>query len=162
MNNIPTLPHFVITSLPLNEAELQQWGKALAGHLQTADIVLLQGDLGAGKTTLARALVQGLCGATTIVPSPTFTLVQTYQSSRGMVFHFDLYRLPANQPQQIYELGWDDALLDGISLVEWPERLGVLAPKHALMLDLTPTTCGQYRTITASGNLNWQAKVPKF
>lgn len=154
------MPHFVTTSLPLNEAELQAWGQQLANNLQTGDVLLLQGDLGAGKSTLARAIIQSMCGANTVVPSPTFTLVQTYASSRGTVFHFDLYRLPPDQPRQIYELGWDDALLDGISLVEWPERLGPLVPRHALLLELTPTLDGLARSITASGSLDWQEKLP--
>ncbi len=102
----------------------------LAAGLGRGDVILLQGALGVGKTVFARALIRALADDPALeVPSPTYTLVQTYDTLRGQVWHFDLYRL--EQPEDVFELGWDDACAEGIVLVEWPERLGGLTlPKH--------------------------------
>jgi tRNA threonylcarbamoyladenosine biosynthesis protein TsaE len=117
-------------SMPLpNEVATEQLGATLALRLKTGDVVGLKGDLGAGKTTLARAIIRaGANDPDLIVPSPTFTLVEVYETPRGAYWHFDLYRLEA--AEQVYELGWEEALAEGIVLVEWPERLGGLLPKH--------------------------------
>lgn len=115
-------------SLP-DEAATEQLGATLAARLETGDVIGLKGDLGVGKTTLARAIVRAACGdPAMIVPSPTFTLVEVYETPRGSFWHFDLYRLEA--PEQVFELGWEEALAEGIAIVEWPERLGPLLPKH--------------------------------
>jgi tRNA threonylcarbamoyladenosine biosynthesis protein TsaE len=104
-------------------------GATLAARLHPGDVVGLQGELGSGKTTLARAILRAAAGdPELIVPSPTFTLVEVYETPRGTFWHFDLYRLDA--PQQVFELGWEDALAEGIVLIEWPQRLGNLLPKH--------------------------------
>ena len=93
------------------------------------DVVGLYGELGSGKTTLARAILRAASGKPDlIVPSPTFTLVEVYETERGTFWHFDLYRLEASE--QVYELGWEDALVEGIVLIEWPQRLGAPLPKH--------------------------------
>ena len=117
-------------SLPLpDEAATERLGAALAGRLRPRDVVALVGGLGAGKTTLARAILRAASGEPAlIVPSPTFTLVEVYDTPRGVFWHFDLYRL--EQPEQVFELGWEEALAQGISIIEWPERLGPLLPKH--------------------------------
>lgn len=115
-------------SLP-DERATEQLGATLAARLKPGDVVGLKGDLGAGKTTLARAIVRAACGDPgMVVPSPTFTLVEVYETPRGSFWHFDLYRLEA--PEQVFELGWEEALAEGISIVEWPERLGLLLPRH--------------------------------
>ena len=115
-------------SLP-DERATEALGATLATRLKLNDVVGLKGDLGAGKTTLARAIIRAAAeDPALIVPSPTFTLVEVYETWRGAFWHFDLYRLEA--PEQVYELGWEEALADGIVLVEWPERLGRLLPKH--------------------------------
>ena len=115
-------------SLP-DERATEALGATLAGRLRIGDVVGLKGDLGAGKTTLARAIIRAAAGdRELIVPSPTFTLVEVYETPRGSFWHFDLYRLEA--AEQVYELGWEEALAEGIALVEWPERLGKLLPKH--------------------------------
>ena len=87
---------------------------------------LLYGDLGAGKSVFCRSFIRTLAGKDIDVPSPTFTLVQTYELSDMIIWHFDLYRI--EQPDEVYELGWEEAVSDGISLVEWPERLGNIVP----------------------------------
>ncbi|GCE80289.1 tRNA (adenosine(37)-N6)-threonylcarbamoyltransferase complex ATPase subunit type 1 TsaE [Komagataeibacter oboediens] len=115
-------------------------GHALAGVLRAGDCVLLEGDLGAGKTTLARALLRGLCGDGDMeVPSPSYTLVQVYDAPVAEVAHFDLWRLDG--PEGLYELGWDDAR-EGIVVVEWPQRLGALTPPDALRITLAPDAVG--------------------
>ncbi len=115
-------------SLP-DETATEQLGATLALRLRPRDVLGLTGDLGSGKTTLARAILRAASGdPELVVPSPTFTLVEVYETKLGTFWHFDLYRLEA--PEQVFELGWEDALAEGIVLVEWPERLGPLMPKH--------------------------------
>jgi tRNA threonylcarbamoyladenosine biosynthesis protein TsaE len=115
-------------SLP-DERATDEFGATLAARLRIGDVVGLKGDLGAGKTTLARAILRAAAeDARLIVPSPTFTLVEIYETPRGTFWHFDLYRLET--PEQVFELGWEEALAGGISIIEWPERLGPLLPRH--------------------------------
>ena len=123
-------------SLPLpDEAATERLGSALAGRLRARDVVALEGGLGAGKTTLVRAILRAAAGdATLVVPSPTFTLVEVYDTPKGVFWHFDLYRL--EEAQQVFELGWEEARADGIVLVEWAERLGMLLPEKRLTVTL--------------------------
>ena len=115
-------------SLP-DEHATDQLGAALAARLRIGDVVGLKGELGTGKTTLARAILRAAAeDARLIVPSPTFTLVEVYETPRGSFWHFDLYRLET--PEQVFELGWEEALAEGISIIEWPDRLGPLLPRH--------------------------------
>ncbi len=116
-----------------DEAATETLARILIPQLKMGDAVLLQGDLGAGKTSLARALIRGFCGPETEVPSPTFTLMQLYDAPRFTIAHFDLYRL--SEPEDIIELGWHSAR-EGLVLVEWPERLGILRPLQALTISL--------------------------
>jgi tRNA threonylcarbamoyladenosine biosynthesis protein TsaE len=102
-----------------DETATAELGARIARGLEPGDAVLLKGELGAGKTTLARAILRAL-GVEGYVPSPTFTLVQAYQAEELPVFHYDLYRV--ENPRELSELGIDDALEDGAVLVEWPER----------------------------------------
>lgn len=108
----------------------------IAGALRPGDCLLLEGPIGAGKSHFARSLIQSLLGYAEDVPSPTFTLVQTYDTPAGEVWHSDLYRLTALE--EIEELGLTEAFEDAICLVEWPDRLAELAPAGALSLLLTP------------------------
>jgi tRNA threonylcarbamoyladenosine biosynthesis protein TsaE len=120
-----------------SEAETARFAAALAPQLRQGDIILLHGDLGAGKTTFARALIRALTGEAALeVPSPTFTLVQTYDTPLGDLWHFDLYRL--KNSDEIYEVGWEEALGGGLILLEWPERLGALLPPVRLDIRLSP------------------------
>lgn len=114
-----------------DEAATGRLAARVGGLLRAGDTVALWGDLGAGKTAFARALVRATGGdPDEDVPSPTFTLVQTYERPFGTLWHFDLYRLTA--PDEVLELGWDEARADGVCLVEWPERLGALLPAERL------------------------------
>ncbi len=106
----------------------------IAAHARRGDAILLDGPLGAGKSAFARAFLRAATGDPDLdVPSPTFTLVQTYDTPLGPVHHFDLWRLDG--PTALAELGWDEAL-DDIVLVEWPDRLGPLRPDTALTIHL--------------------------
>lgn len=118
-------PHWAVQArLHLrDEADTTALAQRLAPCLLQGDIVLLQGDLGSGKTHFARALIRarlGEHGAATEIPSPSFTLVQTYDAPDGALWHADLYRL--SDPQEVLELGLDAAFDDAICLIEWPER----------------------------------------
>ena len=109
-------------------------GARVAALLAPGDAVLLKGDLGSGKTTLARAILTAL-GVAEAVPSPTFTLVQTYDTPRLAVSHYDLYRL--KRAAEMDELGLDEALEDGAALIEWPERAEDRLPPDALTIHLS-------------------------
>jgi len=128
----------------------QSLGAQIATGLQRGDCVALYGDLGAGKTTLARAVLRAL-GVVEAVPSPTFTLVQTYETPRLVVHHFDLYRLES--PEEILELGLDDALAEGAALVEWPENAGRYLPDDALCVTLSGGC--DTRFVTLDGPASW-------
>ncbi len=117
-----------------DEAATLALGRRLAAACRPGDVIALFGDLGAGKTTLARALIQALAGADTEVPSPTYTLVQTYQSDRFDIWHFDLYRI--EEPDEIRELGMEETV-DGLMLIEWPEKLGPHLPARRLEVRLS-------------------------
>lgn len=120
-----------------SEAATNQLGEDLALTLKRGDLVRLCGDLGAGKSLLARAIIRAACDDDDLeVPSPTFTLVQNYESSGpcGTISHFDLYRL--NAPEEVEELGLYDALDEGIALIEWPERAGKFLPENGLSITL--------------------------
>ncbi len=120
----------------------------IAALVRPGDTILLEGDLGAGKTAFARALLRAASADPALeVPSPTFTLVQSYATSIGTVHHSDLWRLDG--PRGLGELGWDEAR-DGIVLVEWPDRLGALRPVDALTVALQATGA-ESRRATLSG-----------
>src|SRR4051812_641078 len=122
-------------------------GRAIAGGLDRGDAVALWGDLGAGKTTLARAILQAL-GVKEDVPSPTFTIVQNYDTDPAIA-HYDLYRLKS--PREMAELGFEDALDQGAVLVEWPERAPEALPPEALHVRLALRETGRLARITGPG-----------
>jgi tRNA threonylcarbamoyladenosine biosynthesis protein TsaE len=123
----------LILSLP-GEADTAALGARLAAAARPGDCLLLSGGVGAGKSTLARAFIRARCGAGEEVPSPTFTLVQVYEDGKTEIWHADLYRL--SHPDEVWELGLDEAFQNAICLVEWPDRLGGHLPAGAMHLDL--------------------------
>ena len=137
------------------ESATQALAERLAAVLRPGDAILLGGPIGAGKTTLVRAVLRAAVGDPALdVPSPTFTLVQSYDLPDGRIaHHFDLWRLSG--PEALAELGWEDAVRD-IVLVEWPERLGHHRPYEALVIELAPR--GEWsRCATLSG---WPERLP--
>lgn len=126
-----------------SEHETIEAARDFAITLRPRDIVLLKGDLGVGKSVFSRGVIRTLTGDEHLdVPSPTFTVVQTYDAPKAEIYHFDLYRLKS--PEELYEIGWEDALSGGILLIEWPDKLGYLKPKTFIEVDLkmglTPTS----------------------
>lgn len=117
-----------------SEDETAAFARALALNARPGDVFLLEGTLGAGKSVFARGFIRALAGENTDVPSPTFTIVQIYDTSKVPIYHFDLYRL--EDPEEIYEIGWEEALAGGITLVEWPQRLGSLTPAKARRIQI--------------------------
>jgi tRNA threonylcarbamoyladenosine biosynthesis protein TsaE len=128
-------PSAVLRILP-DLAATEALAADVAGRVRRGDAILLEGPLGAGKTSFARAFLRAAADDPALeVPSPSFTLVQSYDTRHGPVHHFDLWRLDG--PAALAELGWDEALAD-IVLVEWPDRLGPLRPAGALTVALQP------------------------
>ena len=115
----------------LSLLDTQTLAQKIAQRLQPRDVVLLKGDLGAGKTTLAKDIITTLNPTIVSIPSPTFTISQTYDTPKGEVWHCDLYRL--KNSQEVLELGIDEAFASGICLIEWPERLGNLRLPSAVL-----------------------------
>lgn len=128
----------------------------IAACLRVGDVIALSGDLGSGKTVFARALIRALCGDEE-VPSPTFTLVQIYAAPAFEIWHFDLYRL--ERPDDAFELGLEDALADGVTLIEWPERLGHRLPMHRLEIHLAYGTGETERTAVLAGTGDWPDRL---
>lgn len=133
---MPTAPEPPRLTLALSDPDATAaLGARLAALLQPGDSLLLHGPIGAGKSHLARALIQHRLGRMEDVPSPTFTLVQVYDAPGAEIWHADLYRL--THPDEVLELGLADAFATAICLVEWPDRLGSHCPPDALNLRLS-------------------------
>ncbi len=115
-----------------SEAETLEIAANFAKNISAGSVVALYGTLGAGKSAFCRGFIQSLCKTVEDVPSPTFTLLQTYEAPLFEIYHFDMYRLKT--PEEAYELGIEDAFLDGVSLIEWPEKIGSLLPKNAIRI----------------------------
>jgi len=147
MVHTAAMPGPVIVPLP-DLAATEALARRLASLARAGDCILLEGPLGAGKTAFARAFLRSAANDPALeVPSPSFTLVQIYDTMIGPVFHYDLWRLDG--PNSLPELDWDDAL-DAIVLVEWPERLGPLRPEGALTISLRLGD-GEAREVTVTG-----------
>ena len=117
-----------------DQSATEAFGTSLAEIANPQDILLLNGNLGSGKSIIARAFIRAYCQTNEEIPSPTFTLLQTYDSGPFTVFHFDLYRV--NTVEETFELGIEEAFGDGISLIEWPDRLGGQLPNDRLEINI--------------------------
>ena len=129
----------------------------LLSVLKQGDVVSLVGDLGTGKSTLSREIIRASCGGSTVVPSPTFTLAQIYDNtSIGCdIWHMDWYRL--DNPDQIWELGVEEAFSTAVSLIEWSERASCYMPPETLTVSFAD--CGDSRTVTFTGDTSWADRL---
>jgi tRNA threonylcarbamoyladenosine biosynthesis protein TsaE len=133
-----------------DEAATARLGAAIARRLRAGESVCLSGPLGAGKSTLARALIRALTTPDEDVPSPTFTLAQFYEGPRLKIAHFDLYRLTSSD--EAYEIGLDEALEDGAVVIEWPERLDGRLPGDRLDVEIALDGAGRRARLTSHGS----------
>ncbi len=140
----------------VDQEATERLGRAVAARLAAGEAVCLYGPLGAGKSTLARALVRALTSEDEEVPSPTFTLVQGYDGPRFPIAHFDLYRL--RSPDEAYEIGLDEALDAGAALIEWPERLEGALPADRLDIHLEPGQSERARIARIEGVGAWKGR----
>jgi tRNA threonylcarbamoyladenosine biosynthesis protein TsaE len=140
-----------------DERATQTLAARLAARARQGDVIALKGPLGSGKTSFARGFIAARCGAPQEVPSPTFTLVQVYPADGPAIWHFDLFRLAA--PDEAWELGIEDAFADGISLIEWPERLGALLPPGRLEVALAFAARPESRLATIAPSSAWSERV---
>jgi tRNA threonylcarbamoyladenosine biosynthesis protein TsaE len=158
-----------ITLVCENEAATIRLGRRLAGLVRDGDVIVLDGDLGSGKTVFARAFILALGGGPE-VPSPTFTLVQSYelepgastgaQSKPGAVHHFDLFRLGG--PGEVAELGLEECLARGVTLIEWPDRLGPLLPVDRLDMRFEFDVAAEARRVHLTGFGDWPDRLERL
>jgi len=149
-------------SVPLGSpAATAALARRLAAAARPGDVFALSGKLGAGKTHFARHFIGARAGDTAVeVPSPTFTLVQTYELPGATVWHFDLYRIAS--PDELDELGWDDARTGGIVLVEWPERAGARLAADRLDIELGFAADADARVAVLAAHGNWAARLKEL
>lgn len=122
------------TIITKNIEETRAFARDFAKGLHAPVIVALHGDLGVGKSEIARTIIQTLCGENTVVPSPTFTLVQTYVAGTERISHFDLYRI--GDPAELVEIGLDYAIQNDITLIEWPDIAAHMLPANTIHIDI--------------------------
>ena len=147
--------------MPVFELPDEAATAALAARIATlarpGDVIALTGELGAGKTSFARAFIRARAGHDEIVPSPTFTLAQAFDFPDVTIWHFDCFRL--REPEEAWELGIEDAFRDGISLIEWPERLGSLLPARRLEITLLPGAAPEARRAVVDAGSDWAGRL---
>ncbi len=142
------------------EAATASLARALAALARRGDVFALYGELGAGKTVFARAFIRaraGDGGENEEVPSPSFTLLQTYEMAGATVYHFDFFRLSG--PGETFELGIEEAFADGIALIEWPDRLGRLLPPDRLDVALGFAESEGARHVALTGRGGWEKRL---
>ena len=132
------------TFISKTEEDTQAFGRKLAKMATKNDVFALFGTLGMGKSVLSRAFIQALTPTKEEVPSPTFTLAQSYDTKNFIIYHFDLYRI--KKAEEIFEIGIEEAMYDGVSLIEWPEKMGSYLPRDSFKIEILPE--GDYRKIT--------------
>jgi tRNA threonylcarbamoyladenosine biosynthesis protein TsaE len=147
----------IVHELP-DEAATAALAARIAALARPGDVIALRGELGAGKTSFARAFIRARGGAEE-VPSPTFTLVQVYELGEAAVWHFDGYRL--RHPEEAWELGIEEAFHDGISLLEWPEQFGPLVPPRRLEITLSQAGSPNARRAALDPGGDWAARLAR-
>ena len=157
-SRVPLIDHNTSLNLSLiDEAATEALAVRLSSMVNPGDVITLFGDLGMGKSVFARAFIRAHARVSDDIPSPTFTLVQVYMAHSAPVFHFDLYRLRA--PEEVLELGIEEAFAEGISLIEWPDRLGSWMPANRLELHLTAGSQDSAREAYLIGYGYWKARL---
>ena len=121
--------------------ETRDFAREFARNLRAPTTIALHGDLGVGKSEIARTIIQTLCGADTVVPSPTFTLVQTYSFDNGKISHFDLYRI--SDPAELVEIGLDYAIQNDITIIEWPDIAENMLPENTIHIYISEYDSGR-------------------
>jgi tRNA threonylcarbamoyladenosine biosynthesis protein TsaE len=144
-----------VVDLP-DEAATAALAARISALAEVGDVIALKGDLGSGKTSFARSFIRARGGAEE-VPSPTFTLVQIYEVGQAAIWHFDLYRLKS--PEEAWELGIEDAFSEGISLIEWPERLDSLLPRRRLEIEFLFGDQPDSRRALIDAGQTWQQRL---
>ena len=140
-----------------NEEATKALATRIARATRTGDVIVLCGDLGTGKSTFARAFIRTRSNSFEEVPSPTFTMLQTYEASDTIIYHFDLYRI--EREEDMFELGVDEAFADGISLIEWGGRLGPLLPTDRLEIHLFVGETENSRHVNLVGYGYWETRL---
>lgn len=141
-----------------NEDQTSALAEKLAGVAELHDVFALYGTLGMGKSVFCRAFIKKLTGAAE-VPSPTFTLLQVYEAKNFDIYHYDFYRIKS--PEEIFELGVEDAFLYGVSLIEWPEKMGAYIPKNAIIIKFSSLSDGKRKITIICDSSKQTARVKK-
>lgn len=128
-----------------SETDTIKIAQSIAKEAKRGDVFLLYGTLGVGKSVFCRAFIQAFCGDVE-VPSPTFTLLQTYEAPDFEIFHFDLYRI--KNDAELFELGIEDALFGGVCLIEWPQKLGKYTPKKHIKIEIVQEDSSRIISVT--------------
>lgn len=117
-----------------DEGETKKLAQNFASKINKKDVIIFNGDLGAGKSFFCREIIKSLCGEKVNVVSPTFNILQTYEAQGYEIYHYDLYRL--DDMSEIYELGIEDAFMDNITLIEWPNIITPILPKNTISVNI--------------------------
>jgi len=154
-NSPSTSTTFIVVAR--TETDTAALGATLAQHAKKGDIIALEGPLGSGKTVFARGFIQALCGNNTVVPSPTFTLVQIYEAPAFPLWHCDLYRL--EDEEDALEIGLEEAFADAVTLIEWADRLGRWLPHRRLSVAFVEEDQDGSRRIVLDGDSDWHERL---
>lgn len=142
------------------QVETEKIAKEIAKIAKIGDVIALHGDLGVGKSVFSREFIRALTTEDEEVPSPTFTLVQTYEADVGELYHFDMYRLET--PDDCLELGIEEAFADGVCLIEWPSKMGTYLPWDCLNIEISNGECETARILEFSSQGPWMDRLKEL